>query len=200
MNWEHTMFDGLVSAIIGATLALLGVVLTIHQNNKNNEKRRLSGAGAFTLLGSDGTFFIENKTDEGIIIDVFQKRLFQDVNKVVTDDKKKLDEIYRKINSGESDYFFSKIIGSGNQKFSNQHLANFEKTELPNCEMFGYIAEDIKCVVIGTVISFKPVIGRKKQIEKLYLHRFTMGADVPEPRARWVNIFSRLRDSEAKHE
>ena len=193
MSWWQTVLDGMLGSIAAALLALLGVYLTLTYSNKQKRMRNLSGAGAFSLLSPEGTFFIENKTDEGIKIDVFQKRLYENVSKVKKDDSKVLDEIYRKISIHDDEYFFETTTKQGSKKLDRYHLSNFERTEVPNCEMFGYIAENITCVIISTVIRYRPMNAKGDVVEKLYVHRFVMGVSQPDPKARWVSIYSQIK-------
>lgn len=62
--------------------------------------------------------------------------------------------------------------------------------------MFAFNADDINEVLIGTVIQYKSLEGEEQIFEKLYIHRFTMG-EKPEPRARWVAIYTKVRTLES---
>ena len=160
------------------------------QDSLIEESEKKFTGGLISQVYPEGTFIIRNETGENIIIKVAQERLAEDtkrhegkyyvaaVNKEI--DAEKFEDIARRIRRG------------GNTlKCRNMNLGNHEEMQVPDSAMYGYVLEDIKEVIIGTLVIYNRS-GSKKYIQKLYIHRFTMGEGAREPRARWIQIASKV--------
>lgn len=185
------LLSGLIGTAIGALVTFVAVVCDQRRENRKEQNKRKSGAGAFLVL-PDGTFYVQNSTDEPLVMTVTQKRLFESLDGTLGAESKRR-EIYRRLDSKEYLGFYNDVRDTGSVKFYKISLSSGERLEIPDCEMFGYDTGKIQEVIVATVIEYFP-LGSGQFYKKLYIHRFT-GSGQAEPRGRWVCIATDFRYS-----
>lgn len=173
--------------------AVAGVQATFANELKLREmdrRSRIQGCLSSQVL-FDGTYYLSNRADEAVKLGIIQSRLFVDLAEKPASDPHVGNEIMRRIHSGEAKDIAG-TVRSGNTKVTSSVLGTDEVIEIPECEMYGFRAEDIKQVIIGTLMAIS-TLDDKVKTERLYLHRFVMGGtEAPDPKARWHQFFSSI--------
>lgn len=199
----NNLLSGLIGAVIGAAVG--GIITAVA-----TYKAAIAGArAAFTnelklraldrnsqvqaslsaQVLFDGTFYVRNTAAEALRLTIVQRRLFVDLENQPADDPNLRPQLMRRIHTGDSKSIVD-LVRVGNTKTTDSVLATGEIIEIPECEMYGFVAEQIRHVIIGTLITISTLDG-KVSAERLYVHRFTMGGIAgPHPQARWHQMFS----------
>jgi len=191
--------DNLVSGLVGAVIGGIATFVAAYfgarwaYNNqvrfRDQDREVRMRAALRTRVGFDGTFLVENGSDESLRVTVTQRRLFVDLTDAPAKDMNEKRELYRLIDTGDGINLVSRVE-PGNTKVSGSSLSAHEAMEIPECEMFGFTAEKIREVLIGTVIQVDAE-GLAVCFRRLYVHRFTMGGiEGPHPQARWHQLYS----------
>jgi hypothetical protein len=195
------LFSGLVGLVIGSVVsglltykaALDGAEKAFANQLKLREADRLSKIqGCLTSrVLFEGTYYLSNRAGEAVMLRVVQKRLFENLKSKPATDLNVEKEITRRIASGKANDIATSVR-TGNTKLDSSVLGTDDEIEVSECEMYGYLAEDIILVIIGTLISISTLDGKVKT-ERLYLHRFVMGGpNAPDPKARWHQFHSAI--------
>lgn len=199
------LLSGLVGAVIGGVLggvitggftykaALAGAQRAFAdqlQLRELDRRARIQGC-LNTNVVFDGTFYLSNRAIEAVKLHIVQRRLFVDLQNKPADDPRIEKEIMLRIHTGQGKDI-AEMVRTGNTKLTDSVLGTDEVIDMPESEMYGFLAENIKQVIIGTLIGIATLDG-KVSTERLYLHRFVMGGpDAPDPKARWHQFFSSI--------
>jgi hypothetical protein len=199
------LLSGLVGAVIGSVIggvitggftykaALAGAQKAFAdqlQLRELDRRARIQGC-LNTNVVFDGTFYVSSRAIEAVRLRIIQRRLFVDLQDRPAEDPKVENEIMLRIHTGQGKDI-AEMVRAGNTKLTDSVLGTDEVIDLPESEMYGFLADSIKRVIIGTVISISTLDG-KVNTERLYLHRFVMGGlDAPDPKGRWHQFFSSI--------
>jgi hypothetical protein len=197
-----TLLSGLIGALMGGAAVFVAAYFGARWAYANQLKLRdldretRLRASLRVHVGFEGTFTIQNSSDEEVTLTVRQRRLFVDMHDRPANNPNEGREVYRMIHAGEAENL-SRSIESGAVKVNDTMLASQEFMEVPECEMFGFVAEQINDVLIGTAIDLRSR-SLSTRFRRLYVHRFTMGGpEGPHPQARWHSIYSSSLDHTA---
>jgi len=191
----EVLFGGLIGTILGGVVSYFGAIRAVKISLRDNSQSasrlretRVASSVNIRLVEPNGTMYISNGSEEALMVSVSQKRIYQDVGKL----KPKASE-RQSIDLMIQGKEYSKIFDESgySTKFDSIVLGTNEVITLPECEMYGFKAEDIREVMVATTITFK-TLDASLSFRKVYIHRFTMGENVPEPRASWTMIYSNM--------
>jgi len=191
-NFENILLSGLVGAVVVGAISLIGsfyiVRRTLGDTKEQRARDRLKNIQSGIYIPHvepNGTMYIKNVSQEALTLKLRQQRLLVDLQGTNPDTVTRK-RIYDGIAEGETKVFHPNDYAT---KLDKVTLGSEEVLFVPDCEMYGLVAETIREVLIATVLDFKTV-DKELSFQRTYIHRFTMGDGVPEPRAAWTPIYS----------